>query len=98
MERGTDWEHRAVRKRWDELDRERQAADRLLIGCLSLFIGVILIGIAASSVVCGFTPGGAAVNCQPGVSGFQAGVFSILGIELLAGGIWFSWTALKQDS
>lgn len=94
MERGADWEREAVRERWAELERQRHAANRLLLGGLGIFAGVILLGLAVSSRACSFTPGGAALRCHVGVSAVQSMLLAPLGVVALGSGLWLIWRAL----
>lgn len=71
MERGANWERDAVRDRWAELERQRRATerrrqetDRLLLGLVGVFAGLVLLLLSMSPEMCSFTPGGAATRCR----------------------------------
>lgn len=95
MERGTEWEHEAVRRRWATLERQRRLATRLVVGVTSLFLGVTILLVTIPSEAC-IGDGGVPPRCFA-VGTATADVWLVLpGGIALAAGIWLSWAALRS--
>ncbi|WP_247009993.1 hypothetical protein [Halorientalis litorea] len=94
MERGTEREREALRKRWDELAARRRATTRFLRGLAAAVVGLVVLLLAAGSEVCLFTPGGASRACTPVGSAPATLAFGVVGSLALGAGLWVCLTSV----
>lgn len=95
MERGTDWEREAVRRRWQALEEQRRATDRFLRGLLATVGGLLLLFLAGAREACSFTVGGAAAECTTVGSGEAVVAMGLVGTLAIVYGLWQSWAGLR---
>ncbi|WP_164471600.1 hypothetical protein [Halosimplex salinum] len=95
MERGAEWERRAVRERWAELERQRRAAKLLQIGAVLGLCGLVLTLAALPTSACvqqGPWPHG----CTAVVPFPSRALFLVSGPAAVAAGLWLCWRAFRE--
>lgn len=95
MERGTEWEREAVRRRWTDLERTRRAATRLRAGLFLVFSGVTLLLVALATEAC-IHVGPWFHGCTEVVSRTVAVGLGLLVPAAVGSGLWLCWTALRE--
>ncbi|WP_254544677.1 hypothetical protein [Halomarina pelagica] len=98
MERGTEYEERAICQRWQTLEHQRRQADRLALGIGLLLVGVVStsLGLLAPLQAC-IVGGTRTLDCAPALVspltqlGFTAG-----GGAMGCVGIVLCWLALSE--
>lgn len=95
MERGTEWEYEAVRRRWADLERQHRLATRLGAGLTSVYLGALLLLLSMPAEAC-IGDGGVPPRCFA-VGTATADIWFVLtGGIALAGGVLLSWSALRD--
>ncbi|WP_415379297.1 hypothetical protein [Halosimplex sp. TS25] len=95
MERGAEWEQRAVRERWEEVERRRRAARRLRTGAVLVLGGLVVTLTAVPAEACveqGAWPHG----CTAVVPAATRALFLAVGPIAAVGGLWICWRALTE--
>jgi hypothetical protein len=95
MERGTDWEHDAVRERWTEIEQRRRAARRLRSGAVLVLGGLALTLWSLPSTAC-VEQGPWVHNCTDVLPLVTRSVLLVGGPVATLSGLWLCWRAFRE--
>lgn len=96
MERGEDWERRAVSARWTALERQRRVTRRL-VGAFSLGLVSAILFLAAMVPEACISGRGTQNACVSTTGGPTFAALVLLGIVALGAGVWLCRSALSIE-